>query len=503
MDQGTRGYVGQKRGCYKEALAKTYYNVQKKPIRRDMKKVLIIGEGEISRHFVNRVMDAYTSENIYYIVETKAKKYQNINKSRFKFFEFDPTSLYKLSNLLKMEFIQVIVAMDSKADVEHTIKNIRSIKKHLRIIVLDKWDLYNEDPNIVLINSNELLSSRLLDYLPNVPVIAQNVGIGEGEIMEVLVPFGSSFIYKHIGVIEQKDWRIAAIYRNRKLILPNRRRMIHPNDILLLVGEPPVLKSVYRAIKRELGQFPEPFGSNIYVYLDMDKADLDSVEEFIERVLFVHMQLGHTLVLKVINPSDIDTVWKIKEYRSDNIIVDIEYDDVDKKQALFNDIKFFHVGLVIVCGELFTDHRLRTMLYEAQVPVLKIADQDIASVKDASIILGDNRDLEKISSTIFDVSEQMGLNIELYNYLNEHQEAKEQVIEHYYNLSSIFSKNIKVIKESQNPIKKLRAKEDFIQIVPFTKKITGRKIYSLLSTDSEKLYHRLSKHHQMFIPVQI
>ncbi|QFR43390.1 COG3400 family protein [Sulfurimonas xiamenensis] len=468
-----------------------------------MKKILIISDGETAKHFVNRVMDTYTSENIYYVIETKAKEYKNVNASRFKFYEFDPTSLYKLANILKMEFAQAIVVMDNQADVEHTIKNIRTIKKHLRIIVLNKWDLKNKDSNVVLINSNEILSSRLIDYLPNVPVIAQNVGLGEGEIMEVLVPFGSSFIYKHIGVIEQKDWRIVAIYRNRKLIMPNRRRMIQPNDLLLLVGEPAVLKSVHKAIKRELGQFPEPFGSNLYIYLDMNLLHLDKVKNFIERAVFAHKKFGHTLVIRVVNPNDIDVLWKIKEYRSENVIIDINYDSQDLKKLFFDDIKTYHAGLVIVPNEMFDDYEMRTILYEAHVPVLKIADKEFFSIKDASIILGDNRDLEKISSTIFDISEQMSINIELYNYINEHQETKEQVIEHYYNLSTIFSKNIKVIKENANPIKKLKQKDDFVQIIPFTKKLTLRKIYSILSTDSERLYHKLDDHHQIFIPVQI
>lgn len=152
-----------------------------------------------------------------------------------------------------MEFTQAIIAMDSQSDVEYTVKNIRSVKKHLRIIVLNRWNLINEDANVVFINTNEILSSRLIDYLPNVPVIAQNVGLGEGETMEVLVPFGSSFVYKHIGVIEQKEWRIVAnLQKQKTLSCQNRRRMIQPNDLLLLIGEPAVLKSVYKAIKREL-----------------------------------------------------------------------------------------------------------------------------------------------------------------------------------------------------------------------------------------------------------
>ena len=471
--------------------------------RYGMKKILIISDGDAGEHFIQRVLETYSSENIYYVVQTKEKEYADVNPARFKFYEFDPTSLYKLANLLKMEFVQVFIAMENLVDVENTIKNIRAIKKQLRVIVLNKWHMNSEDPNLVLINSNEILASRLLDYMPNVPVIAQNVGIGEGEIMEVLVPFGSSFVYRHIGVIEQKNWRIVAIYRNRKLIMPSRRRMIQPNDLLVLVGEPAVLKSVYRAIKRELGQFPEPFGSNLYLYIDMNLINPLTIEELVRRAVFAHKKFKHDLIIKVVNPGDISIIRYIKECRSDNVIVDIEYDRINLQNAFHNDIKSYHIGLVIVSKEMFSNYKMRNTLYEAHVPVLKISDKSFSSLKDAVLVLTDNRDLEKVSSTIFDISEQMSFNIELHNYMSEHQEEKEQVIEHYNNLSTIFTKSIKVIEDVDNPMRTLRQKDNFIQILPFTQKLTSRRIFSLLSTDSEKLYHKLDDYHQIFIPVQL
>lgn len=468
-----------------------------------MKKILIISDGDVGSHFIQRVTQIHSSENIYYVVESKAKEYEDINPTRFKFHEFDPTSLYKLSNLLKMEFIQVIIAMDNLTDVENTIKNIRTIKKQLRIIVLNNWKLENEDPNIALINSKELLASRLIDYLPNVPVIAQNVGLGEGEIMEVLVPFGSSFVYRHIGVIEQKNWRIVAIYRNRKLVMPSRRRMIQPNDTLLLVGEPAVLKSVYRAIKRELGQFPEPFGSNLYLYIDMNIVNNATIKELVRRAVFAHKKFKHNLIIKVVNPGNISILQHIKSFRGDNVVVAIEYDEKNLEKEFHSDIKLYHIGLIIVSKETFSDYKMRTILYESHVPVLKISDKSFSRVKDAALILSDNRDLEKISATIFDISAQMGFNIDLYNYMTEHQDAKSQVIEHYYNLATIFTKSIKVMQENDNPLRTLKQKENFIQILPFTHKLTQRRIYSLFSTDNEKLYHKLDDYHQIFIPVQL
>ena len=71
-------------------------------------------------------------------------------------------------------------------------------------------------------------------------------------------------------------------------MLPNRRRMLQPNDLLLLVGEPAVLKSVYRTINRELGQFPEPFGSTLYLYIDMYLINQNTLENFISRAIEIY-----------------------------------------------------------------------------------------------------------------------------------------------------------------------------------------------------------------------
>ncbi len=467
-----------------------------------MKKILILSSGSVGQHFIQRVIDTYTSENIYYVVEMKAGEYEGVNPARFKFFEFDPTSLYKLANILKMEFIQVFVAMDNKADVENTVKNIHSIKKHLRIVVMDEWGLdFENRANVVPINSKDILASKLIDFLPNVPVIAQNVGLGEGEIMEVSVPFGSSFVYKHLGVIQQKDWKIAAIYRNRKLLLPTRRRMIQPNDILLLIGEPRVLKTVYRVIKRELGQFPEPFGTSLYLLIDMQKNSRYVIEGLLKECTHIQEKLQKELYIRVVNPNDIETLKMIKEYIDEKTMLYVKYDYTSIEETVLSDKKEFHIGLCIVANTTFYDYSMRKILYKLHVPILKLVNKPLVNLKDVVLVVSDSREPEKISNTIFDFSEQFDLNIELYNYLKEHQELKEQVVEHYYNLSAIFSKNIKVFKVEENPLRLLQKKENFLHVVPFSRKLLSRVIYSYLSTDSDLMYHYLDGYHQMFVPV--
>ena len=466
-----------------------------------MKKILILSNGGVGEHFIQRVIDTYTSENIYYVVELKASSYEGVNPARFKFFEFDPTSFYKLSNILKMDFFQVFIAMQNRQDVENTIKNIKLIKKHLSIIVIDEWGIESEDSNVVLINAKDILASKLIDYLPNVPVIAQNVGLGEGEIMEVSVPFGSSFVYKHLGVIEQKNWKIVAIYRNRQLLLPTRRRMIQPNDILLLIGEPHVLKTVYKVIKRELGQFPEPYGTSIYLFIDMNQLGFKDIQHLIKKAYWISKKLSKELYIRVCNPNDIDALEYIKEYIDDDIYLHVHYDSKTRQEVILSDQKEFHIGLIVVSNKIFASSDMRRIFYETHLPVLSLSEKPFETLKDVVLILSDSKEPEKISNTIFDFSEQFDFNIEIYNYLNEHQELKEEVIEHYYNLSTIFSKNIKLYKQEENPVRVIKNKENFLQVVPFSQKILKPTIYSYLSTDSDMMYHFLDEYHQMFIPI--
>lgn len=468
-----------------------------------MKKILIISDSKIGHNFVQRAIDTFAKDNLYYVIQTKADEFENAPASRFKFFEFDPTSLYKLSNVLKMEFVQVFIAMKNPADIEHTIANIRISKKQLRIIVIDHWAMDLKEYNVVQINTTEILASHMFDYLPNVPVVAQNVGLGEGEIMDVLVPFGSSFVYRHVGVIEQKQWRIVGIYRGGKLILPDDRKMIHPNDQLLLVGEPSVLNSVYRAIKREIGQFPQPFGTNLYLFVDMIKDDVKEITYLVDKAIAVHEKFSNRLIIKVCNPSDLALLDKIKSRRSENIVVDIDYQQSYIEDVVLNDVKQYDVGLIMVSSYLFAKDKMREILFDANVPVLSLAERSIEKIKDAVIVLNDNKDLEKISTTVFDFSSQMGYNIELLKNEEEESSEQDEIIEHYQNLSAIFSKNIHVNFHHDNPIRKLSKRENFLQCIPFTEKILQGKSSTIFSTDIEELYHRLNRYHQLFFPIKI
>ncbi|MDD5052937.1 MAG: TrkA C-terminal domain-containing protein [Sulfuricurvum sp.] len=468
-----------------------------------MKKILIVSDGAIGSHYIERVIGTYTSENIYYIVQTENKIFEGYNPAKFKFFQFDPTSFYKISNLLKMDFWQVVLVMENVTDLENTIKNIRMYKPSIRIIAMDLWNASSPEDDIEWVNMQELIAANLIDYLPNIPVLAKNIGLGSGEIMEVLVPFGSSFVYRHIGSIEQKNWKIAAIYRNRSLIIPSDNKMIQPNDTLVLVGDPGVLRSIYRAIKRELGQFPAPFGSKLYLYIDMSIEDKSTIMALVRRSIYIRKKLQKTLIIKVLNPGDIDVLRMVKASAQVNVLIEICYDVKPDEKMILMDIKKHHIGLFLVSHSAFAIKNVRKKLYEGNVPVLKLADCSFSSLKESVVILSNEGYIENISTTIFDVSSQFGFNLELIDYVNEEGSGNGKVIEHFNNLAAIFSKSIHVSEQENNPIRELRAKGNFLHLLPFTSKMFINPVSAFFSTDPEVLYRKLDHHHQLFIPTQI
>ena len=219
-----------------------------------MKKILLIVDGILAKHFLERVMAYKDSENHYTVIAYRKKSLPECSKpENFTYFEFDPTSFSKLSVIMKEDFFQVMILVSKRIDAMATYENVRRLNSKVQIVMMDRWGIQSQDADLQLIDSREVLASRFADYLPDMPVIAQNIGLGVGEIMEIQVPIGSSYVYRHIASIQQKKWRIVALYRNNTLILARPTLMIQPNDVLLTIGDPNVLNNVFLSVKQELG----------------------------------------------------------------------------------------------------------------------------------------------------------------------------------------------------------------------------------------------------------
>ncbi|MDR0664534.1 MAG: hypothetical protein LBF86_03330 [Helicobacteraceae bacterium] len=469
-----------------------------------MKRLLILADGEVAERYVKRIVDTYTDANLYTIVYYRGE----IARSETiycEFHRFDPTSFSKLEAVFSKQTAAAYVVMKEPLDAVQAYKNLRALSRELIIYALDSGglnELPNDDPNLQRVSASELLANRLMALTPNIPVSAQYVGLGIGEITEVKVPFGSAYAYRHISHVTQNKWRIAAIYRSGELLLPFPTLMIRPGDNLLLVGQPNILKTVYRAIKIESGQFPAPYGRAIYMLIDISRRREKQAEAELENALSLHRRLkNRPLYIKAINPDSWTALKKLRDIKQSDIYVDIAYRTFDLEKNLLKEIWRYNAGLLVVSDEFFSKKANRLLALKSQKPIWKLGTDSISQLKSSAMILSANPTLEQISSVLFDLSAQLATDIELYPSKGD-EAGENEALEHYKNLAAIHSRSIGVKNDEDNVIMTLRQKENLLLFFPFDEAMTQNSLLDFMKLrQAERMYSFLSERHQLFIPV--
>jgi hypothetical protein len=342
-----------------------------------MKQVLLICEGDVAKALLHRLIISNNTHNHYDIVYSNDAFLIDVDEkpTNFTFYKFDPTSYSKLSLLTsKTMHDDCLIVYSNKFDTIEIIKNIKKLRPTLYITVYNFWNLEFQDTYIQNFNAIRELSNALMQKLPNIPVLAQSIGLRKGEIMEVKIPFGSSYVYRYIGSISQNRFKIVALYRNGILLLSKPTIVLKPNDILLLVGEPKVLLQMYNSITQIYGHFPLPFGKNLYLFLDLLQTKDDIAISLVKKAKQLQLRLNsEKLIIKIINPSQVSLLNQIKSLTSDikQCVCEISYEIGLDYQCIKQDIKRFGVGLIIVNKSFLKKFEYKKFIYNLKIPIYK------------------------------------------------------------------------------------------------------------------------------------
>jgi hypothetical protein len=397
--------------------------------------------------------------------------------------------------------------MDDIEDARYVLKNIAMIKPKIRITLVNQWDdnkIGKDHENIAIIHSDKLIAAHLYDQLPNVPLVAQNVGLGQGEIMEVHVPFGSSYAYRHVGSILQQKWKIATLYREGKQILPDDTTMIRPNDTLLILGQPIVLNGVYKTINKRIGLFPEPFGKNIYLILDLRHDKKDAILCLKQSIYLIEKLEDKELFVRILYPNNFELIEELKTLESEHVTISISYENENVKSLIEKDIHEFDVGLVMNSISAFEADDLKDILYDLRKLVFLFGDKLLYNIKNSVVLMSENEKMESISSTAFDISETLGLGLTLGDFDPEGDfESKKMIIEHYETLAHIFNMEVNIEQKVANPIRELSNMEDILQIAPFEKHLNTDSFRKLISNKIHDFLLTTNKHPKLLVPFAI
>ena len=417
----------------------------------------------------------------------------------------DPTSFSKLKNIMDTtKFSNLFIVMEDIEDARYVLKNIALINTKMRIVLVNQWDddeIGKDQENINIVHSDQLMAAHLYDQLPNVPLVAQNVGLGKGEIMEVHVPFGSSYAYRHIGSILQNNWKIAALYRDEKQILPTNDTMIRPNDTLLILGKPIVLDGVYKTINKRIGHFPEPFGKNVYLILDFKHDKKNALLYLKESIYLIEKLDDKELFVRIMHPNNFKLIDELKALESEHVTISISYEDKDIKSLVKNDIHDFNIGLIMNSIPTFESDDLKETLYDLKKLVFLFGDKLLYNIKSSVVLMSENEKMESISSTAFDISETLGLGLTLGDFDPEGDfESKKMIIEHYETLTHIFNMEMNIEQKVANPIRELSNMEDILQIAPFEKRLNTESFRKLISNKIQDFILTTNRHPKLLVP---
>ncbi len=472
-----------------------------------MKNILILADGSIARHFIEWVSCKRVVKNKYSVVCQKSNMIPEKSGKNISFVKADPTSYSKMKNIMDdVKYSLVFIVMDTMEDTRYALKNIRLIDKKIRVVLLNQWDnseMAQAEENVIIIYRDELIAAHLYSHLPNVPVVAQNIGLGRGEIMEILVPFGSAYAYRHVGSIMQRKWKIAAIYREEKQILPTNATMVYPNDTLLVLGKPIVLDGVYKMINKRIGLFPEPFGKNLYLLIDF-RVDSENALLYLQESIYLVNELEDKfLYVRVLYPNNFELIEALKKYESANVMLSVCYNDKDIKTLVEYDIQQYDIGLVFGSVKTFESKQIKTVLYALKKLVYLFGDKQIYNIKEAVVLMNEKEKMESISSTAFDFAEELGIKLTLADFDPEGDfEAKKMVIEHYETMAQIFNTEIYIEQKVANPIREIERKKQILQIVPFEKELIHKNFLYFLSTKSHNFLLATQRHPKLLVPFE-
>ncbi|PIF03785.1 MAG: potassium transporter TrkA [Arcobacter sp.] len=470
-----------------------------------MKNVLVILDGQIAKHLLKRMIELNNNLNQYDIIYTDDTILPDDLPSNFTLYKFDPTSYSKLFFVLnKVLYQDALLVLATKEDTEAVVENIRKKYKDLNFNVYDKWGLELNDKNIQYYRGKDVISNGLVELLPNIPVFAQNIGLKQGEIMEIKITFGSTYAYRYIGSIAQKDWRIVALYRNQKLLTVKASLIIKPNDTIVIIGKPKVLLQVYNAVSKLSSQFPMPFGQNIYLYIDMYIQSEKEIIDAIQHVRILHKRLkSFKLVVKITRHTTLEMIDKIKKHLKDieNLVISNDYYSKSMQKILKEDKKKFDAGMIVLTKSLLGYREIVSEILALKIPIFKVGSENISSLKSSLVLLNDNNLYEQISPILFDISSQLKITPKILDIDPMGDSKREDLVSHLKNLSKIFNQNIVLVSEKTNPIKRLSQEQDVLQILPLKAEMFKKRKVKFFSTDSDLLSYDSYKFNQILIPV--
>jgi Trk K+ transport system NAD-binding subunit len=178
----------------------------------------------------------------------------------------DPTSGLVLEHAGASEARALIAAMPdavSNLEVCRLAHSRLSVPKLVAVVPsMDRVEAY-EELGAEVVNPSLIAATAVRNAIERTSIAVETIGLGQGELVQVTLQASSPFAGRALRSLHPIGWNVAAIFRENRLILPERETVLQVDDRLLLVGPPERLSLVTEYLSVGRAQFPLPYGTVI------------------------------------------------------------------------------------------------------------------------------------------------------------------------------------------------------------------------------------------------
>ncbi len=439
----------------------------------EKRKVLLFGLGCYGKDILKELTKNWETIAVD-IKEEKIKKAQE-EGIEAEFIIGDASSILTWKKI-KINEVKYIITTITDADVDLEVCRIARevFKIDVPIIVLlhqTEREKEFKAYNVNIVKPVEITKNIVLNLIEKNYAKAINIGLGKGEIIEVSILAKSHLVDRKLKYLKPSKWRIAAIYRGEKLIIPSGDTQIKVGDKVVLIGDPKVLENLVNILLKGIPQFPLQFGT--YILSPISKKFKESVEETlyffkhtkVQKIVFLPYRSRISKEFKQEIEKEIKNVEFGKRISSLKELLKID-DDVGLITIPYSDLSFFEkMNLKYIFKKSSKPFLIERKTFPYKEIVISLNNPDPAYALEIGIEL----------SRMFNIPYKV-IYVALPKQLRTEKEEKQiqEIQEIISDFEGIYKKSINYTFIEGNPIKEslkfLKGVENNLLILAFNKK---------------------------------
>ena len=259
-------------------------------INSNHRKIILFGLGLFGEKILKALSDKWYLVGID-IDKNKIEKLKDEfkDKKNIKLINGDASSILTWRKL-DLNDVSAVISAIQDVDVALEICRIGresfNLPKEVQFIVLLMENEREDDFkkfNTELINPVDITTKTVISLVEKNFKIPQNIGIGKGELVETTILANSHLVDRELKHFKSNRWKISAIYRNNKFILPTKDTVLKVGDRVVISGYPSVVESIVNIFLKGVPQFPLQYGRDIAVPFSPFKLNVLEEAEFLRK----------------------------------------------------------------------------------------------------------------------------------------------------------------------------------------------------------------------------